>query len=181
MCAWSHAKSVSLLALGFTHHKGLSNRIFELEDSGLLQQSILPISARKTTTKAIQRCLEKDSFHCDLGCRLKLTMSALCQLCLPLGPILLTLNFYISSDISVPLVAEKGIDLQPNTLTQVAIQEHSITRLPSPYRSKCYNSWNQSDYSQIQNTRPFLTYSITVSICTTLFDKGFIKTSLADR
>ena len=61
---WSHAKCVSLLALGFTHHKGLSYQIFELEDSGLPQQGILPISARKTTTKANHRCLEKDSFHC---------------------------------------------------------------------------------------------------------------------
>ena len=57
--AWSHAKCVSLLALGFTHHKGLSYQIFELEDSGLPQQGILPISARKTTTNAIHRCLEK--------------------------------------------------------------------------------------------------------------------------
>ena len=59
LCAWSHAKCLSLLALGFTHQKGLSYQIFELEDSGLPQQGILPISARKTTTKAIHRCLEK--------------------------------------------------------------------------------------------------------------------------
>ena len=46
-CAWSHAKCVSLLALGFTHHKGFSYQIIELEDSGLPQQGILPISAKK--------------------------------------------------------------------------------------------------------------------------------------
>ena len=40
-------------------HKGLSYQIFELEDSGLPQQGILPISARKTTTKATHKCLEK--------------------------------------------------------------------------------------------------------------------------
>ena len=57
---------ISLLALGFTHHKGLSYQIFELEDSGLPQQGILPISARKTTTKAKHRCLEKDSSHCEV-------------------------------------------------------------------------------------------------------------------
>ena len=45
--AWSHAKCVSRLALGFTHQKGLSYQIFELEDSGLPQQGILPISAKK--------------------------------------------------------------------------------------------------------------------------------------
>ena len=43
-----HGHMLSLLALGFTHQKGLSNQIFELEDSGLPQQGILPISARKT-------------------------------------------------------------------------------------------------------------------------------------
>ena len=47
LCAWSHAKCVSLLALGFTHQNGLSYQIFELEDSGLPQQGILPISAKK--------------------------------------------------------------------------------------------------------------------------------------
>ena len=64
LCAWSHAKCVSLLALGFTHHKGLSYQIFELEDSGLPQQGILPISAKKAITMANHRCLEKDSPHC---------------------------------------------------------------------------------------------------------------------
>ena len=57
--------SVSPLALGFTHEKDLSYEIFELEDSGLPQQGILPISARKTTTKANHGCLKKDSFHCE--------------------------------------------------------------------------------------------------------------------
>ena len=33
---------VGLLALGFTHHKGFPYQIIELEDSGLLQQGILP-------------------------------------------------------------------------------------------------------------------------------------------
>ena len=47
LCAWSQAKCFSLLALGFTHQEGLSYQIFELEDSGLPQQGILPISAKK--------------------------------------------------------------------------------------------------------------------------------------
>ena len=50
-------------AHSFTHQKGLSYQIFELEDSGLPQQSILPISARKTITMANHRCLEKGSPH----------------------------------------------------------------------------------------------------------------------
>ena len=53
-------------AHSFIHHQDLSYQIFELEDSGLPQQGILPISARKTITKAYHRCLEKDSFHCAL-------------------------------------------------------------------------------------------------------------------
>ena len=52
-------------AHSFTHQKGFSYQIFELEESALPQQGILPISARKTTTKANHRCLEKDSFHCE--------------------------------------------------------------------------------------------------------------------
>ena len=70
---------------------------------------------------------------------------------------------FFCSCISEPLIAEKGIDLQPNTLTQVAVEENKITRLPWPYRSDCFDSWNQSDHSQIQGFRPYLTYSITVS------------------
>ena len=34
-------------AHSFTHQKGLSYEIFEIEDSGLPQQGILPISAKK--------------------------------------------------------------------------------------------------------------------------------------
>ena len=41
---------LALLALGFTHQKGLSYQIFEQEDSGLPQQGILPISAKKPIT-----------------------------------------------------------------------------------------------------------------------------------
>ena len=63
----------------------------------------------------------------------------------------------------MPLVAEKAVDLQPNTLTQVAIQEQSITRLPRPYRSKCFDSWTQSDHPGIPELLPYLSYSITVS------------------
>ena len=51
-------------AHSFTHQKGLSYQIFELEDSGLPQQGILPITARKTITMTIHRCFKKDSPHC---------------------------------------------------------------------------------------------------------------------
>ena len=49
MYAWSHAKSVSLLALGFTHSQSLPNthQIIEGEDSSLQKQGILLISAKK--------------------------------------------------------------------------------------------------------------------------------------
>ena len=38
-------------AQSFTHQKGLSYQIYELEDSGLPQQGILPISAKKISSK----------------------------------------------------------------------------------------------------------------------------------
>ena len=38
-------------ANSFTHQKGFSNQIFELQDSGLPQLGILPISARKNNNK----------------------------------------------------------------------------------------------------------------------------------
>ena len=68
-CVHGHMLSVSLspLALGFTHQKGLSYQIFELEDSGLPQQGILPNSARKTITMSNHRYLEKDSPHCAIS------------------------------------------------------------------------------------------------------------------
>ena len=52
-------------AHSFTHQKGLSYQIFELEDSGLPQQGILPISAKKTITMATE-VWKKDSPHCAL-------------------------------------------------------------------------------------------------------------------
>ena len=41
------------------------------------------------------------------------------------------------------------MDLQPNTLTQVAIEETQISRLPAPYESKCFNSWDDSGYPEV--------------------------------
>ena len=56
-------------AHSFTHQKVLSYQIFEQEDSGLPEQGILPISARKTITMATDVCLGKDSPHCALPIR----------------------------------------------------------------------------------------------------------------
>ena len=46
-------------ALSLTHYQDLSYRIFELEDLGLPQQGILPISAKKIITKAKHRVWKK--------------------------------------------------------------------------------------------------------------------------
>ena len=62
-----------------------------------------------------------------------------------------------------PLVDERGVDLQPNTLTQIAIQENKINRLPRPYLSKCYSTWDQSDYPEITDQQPYLDYTVAVS------------------
>ena len=52
-------KSLIAAILFGSVQKGLSYHIFELEDSGLPQQGILPISARKPITKTNHRVLKK--------------------------------------------------------------------------------------------------------------------------
>ena len=74
LCVWSHAKCLSLLALGFTHQKGLSYQIFELEDSGLPQQGILPISAKKN---------KNNGHRCLLNCAEYLVLLLTCCSCDP--------------------------------------------------------------------------------------------------
>ena len=54
-------------AHSFTHSQGLPYQILEGEDSGLPQQGILPISAKKTITMANHRWLEKDFSHCAVA------------------------------------------------------------------------------------------------------------------
>ena len=61
-----------------------------------------------------------------------------------------------------PLVDEKGVDLQPNTLTQVAIQENQSKRLQAPYNSNCYKTWDESGYPEVFDYRPQMPYSMAV-------------------
>ena len=63
------------------------------------------------------------------------------------------------------LYDEDGMDLQPNTLTQIAIQQTQISRMPFPYVSDCYQDWNSTDYGLLVvegATKP-MPYSIDVS------------------
>ena len=54
-------------AHSFTHHKGLSFQIIELEDSGLPQQGILPAHfSQKNNNKGNPQMFGKDSFHCEM-------------------------------------------------------------------------------------------------------------------
>ena len=53
----------------------------------------------------------------------------------------------ISTSNTLALQDEKGMDLSPNTLTQVAIQETNVTRQPFPYTSKCFGDWNDTYYA----------------------------------
>ena len=46
-----------------------------------------------------------------------------------------------------PLVDEFGLDILPNTLTNIGIQEIRITRQPSPYVSNCTKDWSLSNYT----------------------------------
>ena len=73
------------------------------------------------------------------------------------------LGFIFYTQTIAPLVDERGVDLQPNTLTQIAIQENKINRLSSPYLSKCYSTWDQSDYPEITDQQPYLDYTVAVS------------------
>ena len=80
------------------------------------------------------------------------------------------LGFIFNTQTIAPLVDERGVDLQPNTLTQIAIQENKINRLPSPYLSKCYSTWDQSDYPEIKDQQPYLDYTVAVSDAKNDFD-----------
>ena len=72
---------------------------------------------------------------------------------------------------------EKGSDLEPNTLTQVAFQKSTVTRLPAPYKANCYDSWEVAGYPEIKKHLPVLPYSISVSSLSGKFFKyNHIKT-----
>ena len=61
------------------------------------------------------------------------------------------------------MVDEKGIDLEPNTLTQVGIQETEIVRADQPYGwDKCTLEWEDENYPETTVYAPNLTYSIAV-------------------
>ena len=62
-----------------------------------------------------------------------------------------------------PLVDEKGIDLKPNTLTQVGIQETEIVRADQPYGwDNCTLDWEDENYPETTKYEPKLLYSIAV-------------------
>ena len=48
---------------------------------------------------------------------------------------------------SRPLPAENGIDLHPNSLTRIPVQQIRIDRLPDPYTSNCSADWTKTNYS----------------------------------
>ena len=64
----------------------------------------------------------------------------------------------------IPLVDEYGIDLRPNTLSQLAIQETVMQRIEKPYTSMCIRSWHDSAYSVVAEHQPYLPYSMAVKV-----------------
>ena len=60
-----------------------------------------------------------------------------------------------------PVVDNVGIDLEPNTLARVALQQTNISRQPAPYASRCSSVW-EGTYSQVAKNNPNLPYSIVV-------------------
>ena len=73
---------------------------------------------------------------------------------------------------------EKGSDLEPNTLTQVAFQKSTVTRLPAPYKANCYDGWEVAGYPEIKKHIPALPYSISVS---SLFSVNFLKSIISSK
>ena len=74
------------------------------------------------------------------------------------------LNFNVTFliDGGIPLIDEKGIDIQPNTLTQLGVQEMVVTRIEAPWTSQCINSWSMTNYSGVASHHPNLPYSMAV-------------------
>jgi len=48
-----------------------------------------------------------------------------------------------------PTVADSGIDVPTNVLTNIAIEKKTVTRKKSPYTSKCDDEWSSTNYTDI--------------------------------
>jgi len=57
-----------------------------------------------------------------------------------------------------PMVDEFGNDLMPNALTEAAISEVFIERLPPPYAGDCVKDWEKTNYSDY--TQPDWSYTL---------------------
>ena len=47
-------------------------------------------------------------------------------------------------------------------MTQIAINEKQLVRIPAPYPSKCIDTWSKAGYSVVEENMPKLPYSIAV-------------------
>ena len=60
---------------------------------------------------------------------------------------------------TIPSPDEYGISLAPNTATSLSVQVNEMTRLPSPYKSKCMEDWSSTGFNVSVSS-----YSLSVSI-----------------
>ena len=68
---------------------------------------------------------------------------------------LLNITFFST----IPSPDEYGISLAPNTATSLSVQVNEMTRLPSPYKSKCMKDWSSTGFNvSVSN------YSLSVSV-----------------
>ena len=73
------------------------------------------------------------------------------------NPTFQLLNITFFSTISSP--DEYGISLAPNTATSLSVLVNEMTRLPSPYKSKCMEDWSSTGLNVSVSS-----YSLSVSI-----------------
>ena len=73
------------------------------------------------------------------------------------NPTFQLLNITFFSTISSP--DEYGTSLAPNTATSLSVQVNEMTRLPSPYKSKCMEDWSSTGFNVSVSS-----YSLSVSI-----------------
>ncbi|CAG0894002.1 unnamed protein product [Darwinula stevensoni] len=57
---------------------------------------------------------------------------------------------------NLPSPEESGFDARTGTATKVALRQVEVSRLPHPYESDCYSSWDECGYHPVNST--FVTY-----------------------
>ena len=71
----------------------------------------------------------------------------------------ITSHYFCKLFSTIPRPDEYGTSLAPNTATSLSVQVNEMTRLPSPYKSKCMKDWSSTGFNvSVSN------YSLSVSV-----------------